>query len=191
MTQDDFLKGLWTDVINAVDRELMLDDAPKRKVRSIDFARVARLVRYETVFNWCSAFDDAGDEVSTWLRSKPGQPRWQRLVNVGRTPYPVADRDEPFADGALAWASIVDAGVSLDDLEALMRSEANAALSGIRTLLERGARELDGLHESLLTSDPSGLEGRPGSWPLRKTPPQRSRRVVAPTRRKVTARKRR
>lgn len=74
--------------------------------------------------------------------------------------------DDPFADSGPALERLVALGADPKDICLLMRDAAyNAVFS---TLYAIGDPGVDGddvfmLHEELLTADPSGMEGRPGS----------------------------
>lgn len=78
--------------------------------------------------------------------------------------------DQPFADVGPALKRVLKAGVDAEDLCRIVRLERYEAVFGALVMLEE-AGAIDCLHESILSADPSGLEGRPGSWPIgRKTP---------------------
>lgn len=74
--------------------------------------------------------------------------------------------DEPFADTGAAIGRLLALGATPRDLCLLMRGTAYEAV--FATLYALGDPGVDGddvfnLHEELLTADPSGMEGRPGS----------------------------
>ena len=82
------------------------------------------------------------------------------IANCARSP------DGPFGDTGPAIKRILDAGVSRRDLRLVLRSAAFEAVFG--TLYAMGDPGVDDnnvfmLHEELLTADPSGMDGRPGS----------------------------
>jgi hypothetical protein len=96
---------------------------------------------------------------------------WTDLIN-GADPHSVAvggtPPDEPFADATEALGRIRAAGAAVEDIARILRAERyEAAFRLLFQIFERelSGTELHGLHESLLSADPSGLEGRPGSWP--------------------------
>jgi hypothetical protein len=82
--------------------------------------------------------------------------------------------NEPFADTGAALERLLAVGASRRDLCLLCRHAAYD--STFQTLIEADlsgltSEELGGIHESLLGSDPSGMEGRPGSAPPPKPGP--------------------
>jgi hypothetical protein len=77
--------------------------------------------------------------------------------------------NEPFADVGVILKRLLAAGVSKQDLNFISRFVAYEASFGTLFLLEDpGVDESAMLHESLLSADPSGKAGRPGSWPISK-----------------------
>lgn len=77
--------------------------------------------------------------------------------------------DSPFGDTGPVLKRLLAAGASRRDLSLIARQSAYEAVFG--TLYALGDPGIDGndiemLHESLLSADPSGKEGRPGSAPL-------------------------
>jgi WD40 repeat protein len=78
--------------------------------------------------------------------------------------------DGPFDDVGPAVKRLLEASTTLEDLGALAAcSRYEACRHALRLLEESGLPDeegIEGLHELLLSSDPSGKEGRPGSWPL-------------------------
>jgi hypothetical protein len=82
------------------------------------------------------------------------------IANCARNP------GGPFSDTGPAIKRILDAGASPRDLRLVLRAAAYEAVFG--TLYAMGDPGVDDnevfmLHEDLLTADPSGMEGRPGS----------------------------
>ncbi len=80
---------------------------------------------------------------------------------------------EPFADAGPLLAAMLQKGVTKEQLCRLARMIRYEAVFATVTLAaEEGldAEQLDGVHEELLSADPSGLEGRPGSWPVEPEP---------------------
>jgi hypothetical protein len=74
--------------------------------------------------------------------------------------------DEPFADTGAAIGRLLALGADAHDICLLRRDAAYEAV--FQTLYSLGDPGVDGddvfmLHEELLTADPSGQEGRPGS----------------------------
>tara|TARA_R110001606_G_C15021925_1_gene609885 strand:+ start:199 stop:543 length:345 start_codon:yes stop_codon:yes gene_type:complete len=70
------------------------------------------------------------------------------------------------SDGGLAIKRLMDAGASRRDLSLAFRSIAyETVFSTLYALTDPGADNDDVLmlHEELLSADPSGMEGRPGS----------------------------
>ena len=68
---------------------------------------------------------------------------------------------EPFADAALAVRRLVAMGASRRDLSLILRhGKYEAVFSVLSCISEDLAPDFRGLHESLLSADPSGLEGR-------------------------------
>jgi hypothetical protein len=79
--------------------------------------------------------------------------------------------DSPFADVGLALKRLLAAGASRRDLSLIARRSAYGAV--FATLYALDDPGVDGddfkmMHESLLTADPSGREGRPGSAPQKR-----------------------
>jgi hypothetical protein len=75
--------------------------------------------------------------------------------------------DGPFGDTGAAIERMLAAGVSRRDLRLVLRNIAyEAAFGTLYALSDPGPDEEDDvstLYEGLLTADPSGMEGRPGS----------------------------
>jgi hypothetical protein len=76
--------------------------------------------------------------------------------------------DKPFGDAGAALERILGAGAQRRDLCLLLRYAAyNAVFSTLYEIDPEGAgvdcKHLVGLYECLLSADPSGMEGRPGS----------------------------
>jgi len=77
--------------------------------------------------------------------------------------------DEPFADVGPVLESILKKGVTRDELfrvARMIRYETVFETVQLAAEEELDGDQLEGVHEELLTSDPSGKDGRPGSWPL-------------------------
>lgn len=82
--------------------------------------------------------------------------------------------DAPFADTGAALQRLLALGADRRDLALLWRQASYETAFG--TLYLMGDTGIDladfrGLHESILSADPSGLEGRPGSAPRKKLDP--------------------
>jgi hypothetical protein len=74
----------------------------------------------------------------------------------------------PFADTGVACERLLAAGAARRDLSLVARAAAYEAVFSLLYMLgDPGLDEENGslLHESLLSADPSGLDGRPGSAP--------------------------
>jgi hypothetical protein len=76
--------------------------------------------------------------------------------------------DSPFADLGPALKRLIAVGATRRDLSLVARASAYDAVFGtLYALTDPGIEDNDVamLHESLLSADPSGKEGRPGSAP--------------------------
>lgn len=76
--------------------------------------------------------------------------------------------DSPFADVGPVLKGLLAAGVDRRDLSLIARYAAYEAVFGtLYALSDPGVdgNDIEGMHESLLSADPSGREGRPGSAP--------------------------
>jgi hypothetical protein len=77
------------------------------------------------------------------------------------------DPNGPFADTGQAIERLLAAGVPSRDLRLVLRGVAYEAVFGTLYALSDPGAEADEdvgtLYEDLLTADPSGMEGRPGS----------------------------
>src|SRR5687768_3330404 len=81
--------------------------------------------------------------------------------------------EAPFADTGAALNRLLALGASRRDLSLLCRHAAYGAT--FQTLVDLTEHRLDtqdlgALYEMLLSADPSGLDGRPGSAPPPRTP---------------------
>jgi hypothetical protein len=77
----------------------------------------------------------------------------------------------PFADLAPILKRLQSLGASKDDLSMIARFAAYETSFGLLYMLDDPGVDDDNnkmMHESLLSADPSGKEGRPGSWPIKK-----------------------
>ena len=78
------------------------------------------------------------------------------------------DPNAPFADLGPALKRLLALGASRRDLSLLVRHAAyEEAFTVLSLLSDPGVdgNDIEGLHESILSADPSGKEGRPGSAP--------------------------
>ena len=96
------------------------------------------------------------------IGSAAGEYALQNIIaNCKRNP------DGPFGDVGAAIERLLEAGASSRDLRLIFRSIAYEAVFGtLYSLSDPGLDEVEDagtLYEKLLTSDPSGMEGRPGS----------------------------
>ena len=82
--------------------------------------------------------------------------------------------DEPFADTGMVLKRLLALGASKRDLALLVRSGCyDGTFSTLYDIQEAGlsCEDLVAVHEGLLSADPSGLEGRPGSAPAMQPKP--------------------
>jgi hypothetical protein len=81
------------------------------------------------------------------------------------------DPNAPFADLGPALKRLLAAGADRRDLSLIARHAAYEAVFGtLYALSDPGVDDnnVEMMHESLLTADPSGKEGRPGSAPQKR-----------------------
>jgi hypothetical protein len=99
---------------------------------------------------------------------------WRQVINANLDPSSLHNAVarsqlkpmEPFSDTGFAINRLLAAGVQPKDICLIRRDAAyRAVFQTLYALDDPGVEDDDVfmLHESLLTSDPSGLEGRPGS----------------------------
>jgi ATP-dependent Clp protease adapter protein ClpS len=98
---------------------------------------------------------------------------WAREINAHLRPDELdgmtrhsSDPDQPFGDTGPAIERILATGASRRDLSLLLRYVAYRAVFGTLYCIEDSGvdkSDLEDLHEYLLSADPSGMEGRPGS----------------------------
>ena len=82
--------------------------------------------------------------------------------------------DDPFADSGLLLEAILKKGVTKQQLCRVarhIRYETVFATVQLAAEEELDSEQLHGVHEELLMADPSGKDGRPGSWPIETEPP--------------------
>lgn len=78
----------------------------------------------------------------------------------------------PFADTGDALQRLLALGASRRDLALIYRQASyDSAFGLLYSLSDPGVddNDVEMLHESLLSADPSGMDGRPGSAPLKTT----------------------
>ena len=78
------------------------------------------------------------------------------------------DPEAPFADGGAALSRLLSAGADRRDLSLVVRAFVYETVFTLLYMLDDpgvDGDEVRMLYESLLSADPSGLEGRPGSAP--------------------------
>jgi hypothetical protein len=78
--------------------------------------------------------------------------------------------DAPFADLGSTLKRLLETGATRRDLSLVARFSAYEAVFGtLYTLSDPGVdnNDIEMMHESLLSADPSGEEGRPGSAPAK------------------------
>ena len=159
----------------------------------LDLGRVGRFLRYETCFGVFYALEDPGPKKgqlaglhNLFEASNPSERRtWKRheaLLQSLWDSVDVHDSGEwlgnlakkngngPFDDTGPAIQRLLAQGATLQDL-ALVGSwhRYRACVATLKMLEQSGfsdTEETAGFHELLLGADPSGKEGRPGSWPL-------------------------
>jgi hypothetical protein len=99
---------------------------------------------------------------------------WHEVINVNLRPESLEnviracrrDANGPFGDTGPAIERLLGVGASTTDLCLVLRAAAYEAVFGtLYALDDPGVDDHDVfmLHEELLTADPSGMEGRPGS----------------------------
>ena len=107
---------------------------------------------------------------------------WSEIINADMTGSWIENTiesakklpDEPFADVGPVLESILGKGVTKDELcrvARMIRYETVFETVELAAEEELDADQLEGVHEELLTSDPSGLDGRTGSWPISAAAP--------------------
>ena len=168
-------------------------EAIKRVRKSVsleDLGRFVRFARYEACFGCLYAFEDPGlpkMPIGELVRLIPS------VLAGGKAPNSVAKYFEaldltnneesdgewiadlaasrgdngPFGDTAPAVKRALKAGATALELDLIANWQGRwATLKTHEFLKESGHDFLEGFHEVFLGCDPSGMEGRPGSWPL-------------------------
>lgn len=77
--------------------------------------------------------------------------------------------DDPFADSGPLLEAMLKKGVTREQICRLARHiRYETVFETVQLAAEEGldGDQLEGVHEELLASDPSGKDGRPGSWPV-------------------------
>jgi hypothetical protein len=156
-----------------------------------DLGRVSRSVRYETCFALLYSFAEAAPakkQLASILKLLPAAAKGPVLAPKLKGEYVVGLREmldaeddgqwllptgkgsrknDPFSDVPPAVKRLLKAGATLAEMGRLAAwSRYEACLKAHQIFVETGlGEEAAGLHEILLGADPSGKEGRPGSWP--------------------------
>jgi hypothetical protein len=161
------------------------------RARREDLSRVGRFVRYEACFGALYSLSDPGLKQNkiAGLHEKlsPAQRKgkqtekaffdslWENISpdDDGKWLVDLARKkagDAPFDDTGASVKQLKKGGATARELGAIAAwHRYDASFHTLRLLQESGIKtgdEADGLYELLLGSDPSGMEGRPGSWPL-------------------------
>lgn len=78
--------------------------------------------------------------------------------------------NDPFADTGIVLKRLLELGATPREISLLARSVAYSSAFATLFALEGnpGVDTLVGIHESILSADPSGMEGRPGSAPAKR-----------------------
>ena len=82
--------------------------------------------------------------------------------------------DDPFADSGPLLQAMLKNGVTREQIARLarhIRYETVFETVQLAAEEELDGDQLGGVHEELLMADPSGKDGRPGSWPIKSDPP--------------------
>lgn len=186
------LKGKERDLFGASSQAL--EGLTSKGVEAIDLGRVGRFIRYEAVFGTLYALEDPGPKKGklaglhkilagsdpkkreTW---KPEQSLleafWEMIApdDDGEWLRDLTKQkgDRPFDDTGEAVKRLLAQGAQLKDVALVGVWHRYRACAAALEMLEAGgfveAEEIEGFHELLLGADPSGKEGRPGSWPLK------------------------
>ena len=101
---------------------------------------------------------------------------WKQVINAPMTGLWIdnvvksseSNPDAPFADLGPALTRLLKSGANRRDLSLIARHSAYEAVFQILYMLDDPGVDNDQvatMHESLLSADPSGREGRPGSAP--------------------------
>lgn len=171
-----------------------LKKAAKDAAKAEDLGRVCRSIRYEACFGTLYSLSDPGLKSGRTaglhgklLSSNPGSGRknaaeaeffeslWEMISpdDDGKWLADLAGKktgDGPFEDTGAAVKRLLASGMNAAELGGMAAwHRYDACRRTLQLLQEAGIKrtdEADGLYESLLGADPSGLEGRPGSWPL-------------------------
>lgn len=161
-------------------------------VSAEDLSRVGRAERYNSCFNVLYSLEDPGlsDGKLAGLHSllakhhpnaRSKSPReheffqslWENIDSENDGEF-IADEaeepgnDDPFGDIGPAYKRLLASGIAASDLARIaIWHRYEACFHALRILSEccEHADELAGSNASLLSADPSGKEGRPGSWP--------------------------
>ena len=101
---------------------------------------------------------------------------WDEIINSQMRDYwsslanDDSARHQAFGEVGPIVKRLLSIGVTSEELSRIARMVAYESVFGVLDMIcDSGAEsidELQGLHESLLSADPSGKEGKSGSWPL-------------------------
>ena len=166
-----------------------------------DIARVSRFVRYGTCFGVLYSIYDPGfpngssfvltPVLKAVLSGKKADKKMSAFQTSVHETLSMDDGGEwlakmarekksntPFGDVGATVKRLLNSGANTADLAQLaIWSRYDACEQAFRLIDQAGLQHPDdtvGLHESLLGSDPSGKEGRPGSWPT--TAPKKAKK---------------
>jgi hypothetical protein len=167
-----------------------------QKPSRLDLGQIARFERYEAVYKTLDALDHPGlakGKIKGLHRQLEASAQAGRKARLSESEFihcvrgfinPADDGtslqsllqsiapDAAFGDVPSALGRLLNKSIKLGDLGTMLSwHRYEAAYHSLRLLEEEGFREaaeIPGIHEILLGLDPSGKEGKPGSWPLFK-----------------------
>jgi hypothetical protein len=173
----------------------------RSNIAAEDLARFARFIRYESCFTVISTLEDRSipkiglDAVITELRALPKNRKAPRSVanyfsTLDLNLHPEnedsdwipdlakdAQKDSPFGDTGPTIERLLSSGATKSDLGEIAAWQNYVAVLKTHEFIQQsGHNQFEGLREVFLSSDPSGLEGRPGSWPV-KSPSKSTSRI--------------
>jgi hypothetical protein len=168
--------------------EAAFKNLPRIKVDQENLTRLSRFVRYEACFGTLYSMSDPGTGKTAGLSKKlaqhdPGggnaffKSLWELIAwdDDGDWLMDLAKKKPgtaPFDDVGPAVATLLKNGAKTPDLGRFCAWQRyDTCVETLRLVEESGmssAEEADGLYESLLGAEPSGMEGRPGSWPVKR-----------------------
>ena len=173
-----------------------------------DLGRVGRAERYEAAFGVLYALEDPGlatgklaglhellakgkpsAKITTIPEKEFLKSLWDNINADAKGEFLAKQAGElatgkPFGDTPTALKRLLDAGIDAATLGCVaVWHRYESCFNTLKILAEcfAEADETFGLHESILGADPSGLEGRPGSWPFKveKQKPQSGQKPPA------------